>query len=73
MPAKKTNAKTFYATRRISHGVDSFEPGDVVPEGPTLRELLVFGDSFVTDTAPARKGKSNPDAETVVTDKENTQ
>jgi|AntRauTorckE6833_2_1112554.scaffolds.fasta_scaffold19441_5 hypothetical protein len=56
-----TRPKKFVATSNVSHGTQTFAPGDEVPHGATLRALLVFGDKFVTEDVPARKGTTTTD------------
>lgn len=46
--------KTFYAARKFSHGGDTYEIGDVVPEGRTLADVLAFDQGFVTETKPPK-------------------
>lgn len=64
-----TRSLRYVATTSLSHGTSSFEPGDEVPEGPTLQALLVFGDTFVTVDESARTGATTTD--TVGKNKEN--
>lgn len=69
MPAN-TRPKKFVATTDFSHNCKTFAAGDEVPHGATLRALLAFGDKFVTEDVPARKGTPSTDVGAVDENKE---
>lgn len=48
MPSKP-RPKTFRATRPFSTGGVQYQPGDVIPPSPLLRQLLQWG-GFVTSS-----------------------
>lgn len=67
MPTK-THSKRYIAATNLA---GEFKKGDEVPHGARLRQLLAFGDRFVIEDVPARKGATeSPDVDPVDENKE---